>query len=197
MFSGKSYFLICEIIKSNQINYGKGFNKSFIVWDDNDSDQIWATETLMSCCASHTQPGVCAPRRHMEALEFSSLTWPSCLRLQICPNLIGFWLHLRQLLRSVSQPNALFFFFFTKWLQAWIYSSCNERCSPEPEKWSAIQTRETLQSEPCQKVWMASFIWQTSGGRCGKKTRKKKKKTRQEKTFWLFKCVHVNQAGSF
>lgn len=113
MFSGKSYFLICEIIKSNQINYGKGFNKSFIVWDDNDSDQIWATETLMSCCASHTQPGVCAPRRHMEALEFSSLTWPSCLRLQICPNLIGFWLHLRQLLRSVSQPNApLFFFFF-------------------------------------------------------------------------------------
>lgn len=45
---------------------------------------------LMSRCGSDMQAGVCAHCRHMEALEFSILTWPSCLWLINCANLNEF-----------------------------------------------------------------------------------------------------------
>lgn len=141
---------------------GRILIKRFIVWKEKDSDQIWETENHLNELLRLTHAGwfLCSLLTYggisIQYFNLAILSWT-----ENCANLNGFWPHLRQLLLPFSQPNAP----LTKWLQAWIHSNCNARCSCEPDKIirAAIQTRQTLQSEPCQEVWMAGFIWQTSG----------------------------------
>lgn len=91
-----------------------------------------------------------ADLRKIQYFNLVTLSWT-----ENCANLKWFWLHPKQLLCSVSQPNTP----LTKWLQAWIHCDCNERCSSEPEKSSAQQFRL---ERPFKVSHVKRYGWQAS-----------------------------------
>lgn len=106
---------------------------------------LWLTHAGWCLCSLPTYGGI-----RIQYFNLAILSWTENV-----VNVNEFWPYLKQLLLSFSQPNAP----FTKWLQAWIHSNCNERCSSEPENLSALLFRL---GRPFKVSHVRRYGWQAS-----------------------------------